>query len=58
MLRQTLNTQIGNYHGSIWVAKYDGKYYWLIENYDTDLNDIREYEEISKELYNMLINLK
>lgn len=51
-------TQIGNisnYYGGLNVIEKDGKYYWLIENYDTDFNDLREWEEISKSLYNQLI---
>ena len=46
---------IGNYYGGLNVLKADGKYYWLIENYDTDFLDMGEYEEISKSLYDELI---
>lgn len=51
-------TQIGNisnYYGGLNVMEKGGKYYWLIENYDTNFNDLREWEEISKSLYNQLI---
>lgn len=51
-------TQIGNisnYYGSLEVMEHNGKYYWIIENYDTDFDDLSEWEEISEELYLMLL---
>ena len=50
--------EIGNYYGGLTVTKYNGKYYWLIENYDTNKDDINDWEEISEKLYNLLIKEK
>ena len=46
---------IGNYYGGLVTMEYLGKYYWLIENYDTKLEDLNEWEEIDKELFDKLI---
>ena len=46
---------IGNYYGGLHIAKDDDKFYWLIENYDTDFSDRSEFEEIPESLYNELI---
>lgn len=46
---------IGNYYGGLFVKKENDKFYWIIENYDTDFDDITEWEEISESLYNELI---
>jgi hypothetical protein len=46
-------TRIGgiyNYYGYLEVKKEDGKFWWSIENWDG-----HEWEEISEELYNMLL---
>lgn len=37
------------------VLSENGKYYWTIETNRTDLDNLDEYEEISKELYNELM---
>ena len=52
--------RIGNYYGGLHVCKNEGKFYWIIENYDTDFEEISEWEEISEELYELLLkhNLK
>lgn len=47
--------KIGNYYGGLCIMEKDGKYYWLIENYNTDFDDMDEWEEISKKLWNELI---
>ena len=47
--------EIGNYYGGLSVMQKEDRYYWIIENYDTNFNDIHDYEEISKELYDLLI---
>ncbi len=47
---------LGNYYGGLNVQEKDGKYYWIIENYDTDFSDINEWHEISKVLYLELLN--
>lgn len=49
---------IGNYYGGLHVAEFNGSYYWCIENYDSDLSDIRQYTEIPLELYKELLKLK
>ena len=46
---------IGNYYGCLSVMQKEDKYYWIIENYDTDLDNLDDWEEISKELYDLLI---
>lgn len=47
--------EIGNYYGGLFITQYDSKYYWIIENYNTDFTDISEWEEISEELYYALL---
>ena len=49
---------IGNYYGGLTVKEESGKYYWIIENYDTNLKDISEWEEIRKELFLELMKHK
>ena len=46
---------IGNYYGGLVVKKENDKFYWIIENYNTDFDDISRWEEISESLYNELI---
>lgn len=48
---------IYNYYGGLNIAYYRGKYYWCIENYDTDLCDISHYKEIPKALYDSIKKL-
>lgn len=55
-LKLTAIADIGNYYGGLWVATYAGRFYWCIENYDTDLNDLSYYSEISETTYNALID--
>ena len=53
------NTSIGtisNYYGGIRVMEHEGKYYWVIENWDTDFDDLSDWSEIDKELYDSLIS--
>jgi hypothetical protein len=33
----------------------EGKYYWIIENYSTDFDDLDYWEECDKELYDALV---
>jgi hypothetical protein len=47
--------EIANYYGGLSVIQKEDKYYWIIENYDTDFDNLSEWEEISKELYDSLI---
>ena len=48
---------IGNYYGGLYVKTENNKYYWIIENYDTEFNNIDEWEEINENLYLQLIKL-
>lgn len=48
--------EIGNHYGGLHIQKVDNKFYWIIENYDTDFTDLSEWEEISENLYNSLKN--
>ena len=51
--------QIGNivnYYGGLFIKKKGGRYYWLIENYDTDFSDMSQWDEISGRLYRALEN--
>ena len=47
--------KIGNYYGGLYIIEHDGKYYWIIENHDTDFGIISEWDEIPKELYESLL---
>ena len=47
---------IGNYYGALNITKIEGKYYWCIENFNTDFDDLGDWEEIDKELYDSLFN--
>ena len=46
---------IGNYYGGLNIMQHEGKYYWIIENHNTDFNNLEEWNEIEEELYNALI---
>ena len=46
---------IDNYYGGLMIKEEDGKYYWIIEDYDTDFSDLSRWEEITKELYTQLL---
>lgn len=43
-----------NYYGGLWITSVDGRYYWMIENYDTDFSNPEEWEEIGETLYNAI----
>lgn len=49
--------EICNYYGGLYIQEYEGKYYWIIENYCTNFSDITEWQEIPKSLYDELIKL-
>jgi hypothetical protein len=49
---------ICNYYGALFIAEHNGKYYWIIENYDTDLESIKKWEEIPESLYLELLQFK
>ena len=44
---------IGNYYGCLEIVKFDGKFYWTIENWDGC-----RYEEIPEYLYDALIKFE
>lgn len=46
---------ICNYYGGLFVLCHKGKYYWIIENYDTDFDNLEEWSEIDQELYIQLL---
>tara|TARA_R110002051_G_scaffold308116_1_gene379521 strand:+ start:18024 stop:18206 length:183 start_codon:yes stop_codon:yes gene_type:complete len=46
---------VGNYYGGIYVKEQSGKYYWIIENYDTDFSELTNWTEIRKSLYDELL---
>lgn len=46
---------IGNYYGYLNVMSLDGKFYWLIENHNTDFECLEDWDEISEELYNSIM---
>ena len=46
---------IDNYYGGLFIMENEGKYYWLIENYDTYFDDLSDWSEIDKELYDSLV---
>lgn len=50
--------EIGNYYGGLLVSKDETGYYWVIENYDTDLSDNSSFEEIPQYLYEALIRFE
>lgn len=47
--------EISNYYGGLFIMENEGKYYWLIENYNTDFDDLSDWSEIDKELYDSLV---
>lgn len=51
-------TRIGEMQSSdgyLYIQELKNKYYWIIEKHYTDFNDITEWEEISKDLYNSFL---
>lgn len=46
--------KIGNYYGGLFIYEKENKFYWIIENYDTDFEDITEWQEIPQSLYDEL----
>lgn len=54
MERKSIGSII-NYYGGLFVMKHEGKYYWIIEDHDTIFDDIEQWEEIEKPLYDQLL---
>ena len=50
--------EIGNYYGGLLIYEKENIYYWIIENYDTNFENLLEWEQIPKRLYNELSKLK
>lgn len=46
---------IGNHYGGLNIREENNLYYWVIENYDTDMEDLGEWCEIPKQLYDELL---
>lgn len=49
---------ISNTYGGLQVTTCNDKYYWIIDGWECDINDIRDWEEIPKYLYDALINFE
>lgn len=47
--------EIGNDYGGLYVMENEGKYYWIISNYDTNFDNLFNWSEIGKELYDSLV---
>ena len=46
---------LSNYYGGLYVTEHCGMYYWVIENHDTDFDNIDDWQECDKEIYDALI---
>lgn len=46
---------IENYNGGLFIMQKSDKFYWLIYNYNTVFQDIEEWTEIDKKLFDSLI---
>jgi len=49
--------EIGNYYGGLFIMENEGKYYWLIEDVNTEFDKLKYWSEIDKELYDSLKEL-
>lgn len=47
--------EVSNYYGALYAGESDNRYYWVIENYSTDMGDVSCWYEIDQELYDALI---
>ena len=48
--------EIGNYYGCLNVLSYNNKFYWLIEDWNTDKQDINSWIEIPRDLFLKLVS--
>ena len=55
---ETTRINLAHDDGYLWVCKADGKFYWCIEDYYTDIDDLSCYIEIPESLYNELLKVK
>lgn len=46
---------VSNYYGGLHILEHEGRFYWVIENYDTDFRDLEDWEEIDEQLYRALV---
>ena len=44
-----------NTYGGLYVTHHNGRYYWIVENWDTDFDDINQWQEIPKSLYDEIL---
>lgn len=44
-----------NYYGGVYVMEYEGKFYWIIQDCDTDFSKIEEWEEITEGMFNEMV---
>lgn len=49
---------IGNDYGCLNLMTLNGKFYWCIEDWDTDFDDLDYWIEINEEIYNAIIKLQ
>lgn len=46
---------IRNYYGGINIMEHKGKYYWMMDDWDSDEEDLTQWTEIPKKLYKTLL---
>lgn len=49
---------ISNDDGCLIIKEVNGRFYWILEGYNTDLSSLKEWDEISEGLFNELLNHK
>jgi hypothetical protein len=54
VIQKTTGYQISNSYGGLIIMEYDNGFYWMIEDYDSNIHDIDQYEPIDEELFNLL----
>ena len=52
--KESVNNLNENYYGGLNLLKHENKYYWCIENHDTDFENLEEWNEITEKLYNTI----
>lgn len=45
---------IENHYGGLYIMNHNDNYYWMIENYDTNFNELSNWKQIDKKLYDIL----
>ena len=46
---------IFNSSGALYIMEKDGRYFWLLSDFTTNYDDLRQWEEIDRDLYESLI---